>query len=110
MPTGALLALPLADIIRARPNSHFVRLDHFALAFAAFVVVASAGLARPAAAQPSDARQPPTVAGAVTVTNKGISTVPTFTIGRPAVTLDIFIRHRTRWPNGSVSAPPPASS
>lgn len=61
---------------------------------AALAIALGASLAHTGAAQTGDALGAPTVAGAITVTNKGISTVPTFTLGRPAVTFDIFIRHR----------------
>ena len=53
---------------------------------------ASVSLALPAFAQDADsARSRTTLAGLVTVTNKGISTVPSFTLGKPAAILDVFI-------------------
>lgn len=61
---------------------------------AALVVIAGACLARTAFAQAATAPGATSVSGAITVTNNGISTIPTFSLGRPAVTFDVSIRHR----------------
>lgn len=54
--------------------------------------LASTSLAQPAFAQDADsARSRTTVAGLVTVTNNGISTIPSFTLGKPAAMFDVFI-------------------
>lgn len=54
--------------------------------------VAAASLAQPVLAQNVDSTQPKTaVSGSVTVTNKGISTVPSFTLGKPAAILNVSI-------------------
>ena len=42
----------------------------------------------------AQARTGTVVTGAVTVTNKGISTVPSFTLGKPAAIFDVSIAHR----------------
>ena len=47
-------------------------------------------LARPAVAQ--DAHRPADVSALLTVTNKGMSTIPAFTLGKPAALLFMYIR------------------
>lgn len=49
---------------------------------------------RPALAQGDSARHRTTVAGQLTLTTKGISTVPSFTLGKPAGILDVSIAKR----------------
>jgi hypothetical protein len=52
-------------------------------------------LARPASAQAADsAAHHAALSGAFTVTTKGISTIPSFTLGRPAAILDVSIAKR----------------
>jgi hypothetical protein len=53
-------------------------------------LLALAALSCPARA--AAAQDTARVSGAVTVTNKGISTIPSFTLGRPAAVLDVSIR------------------
>jgi hypothetical protein len=56
------------------------------------LLLAYACVALPASAQDVDSAQSKTVvAGLVTVTNNGISTIPSFTLGKPAAILDVFI-------------------
>lgn len=60
--------------------------------FALPVLVASS-LAHPAFSQVVDsARSRTEVTGAMSVTNKGIGTIPTSTLGKPAASLDVSIR------------------
>lgn len=60
------------------------------------LVLACVGHTRPAAAQDAAAAVPRVdVSGAVSVTNKGISTIPSFTLGRPATIVDVAIRRGT---------------
>lgn len=48
-----------------------------------------------ATAQEADGtRAPPTVSGAVTVTNNGVSLLPTFTLGKPAAIFDLSVGGR----------------
>lgn len=50
---------------------------------------------QPALSQDVDNTRPRTdVGGSVTITNKGISTVPTFTLGKPAAIFDVSIRRK----------------
>ena len=56
------------------------------------LLFASTSLAQPVFAQDVDStKSRTTVSGAVTVTNNGISTVPSFTLGKPAAIFDVFI-------------------
>lgn len=56
-------------------------------------LIALATAAHPVAAQHVDSGPPRVhVAGAVTVTNRGISLIPSFTLGRPAAIFDVAIR------------------
>ena len=53
----------------------------------------SAFTSQPALGQQTDGANPsPTVGGAVTVTNNGISLLPTFTLGDPAALFDLSVR------------------
>lgn len=56
------------------------------------LLVVFASIARPAAAQGAARDRHPEVTGAVTLTNKGISLIPTFTLGKPAAIADLGIR------------------
>jgi hypothetical protein len=57
------------------------------------LLAALAGVPRPVCAQNADgADRPFDVSGAVTVTTKGISLIPSFTLGRPAAVFDLAIR------------------
>ena len=57
--------------------------------------LALAGLAQPALAQDVDStRQRVGVTGAVSITTKGISTIPSFTLGKPAAIFDLAIAKR----------------
>lgn len=59
----------------------------------ALLLVCASGV--PAAAQAVDSTRVPTeVAGAVTVTNNGISTIPSFSLGRPAAIIDLSLARR----------------
>ena len=53
--------------------------------------LAIAVLAGPALAQQDSTRQRADVGGTLTVTSKGISTIPSFTLGRPAAMLDVSV-------------------
>lgn len=56
------------------------------------LLFASTSLAHPAFSQDIDsARSRTAVAGSVTLTNKGISTIPSFTLGKPAAIFDVSI-------------------
>ncbi len=56
------------------------------------LLLALSSLARPACSQTADSTaRRIDVAGAVTITNKGISTIPSFTLGKPAAILDVSI-------------------
>ena len=56
------------------------------------LLLASTSLARPAFAQDVDSTgSRTTVSGAVTITNNGISTVPSFTLGKPAAIFDVSV-------------------
>lgn len=58
-------------------------------------LLALAGLAQPALAQDADStRQRVGVSGAVSITTKGISTIPSFTLGKPAAIFDVAIAKR----------------
>lgn len=62
-------------------------------ALGALVAFACSALASPALAQEDDSTRVRTeIAGAVTITTKGISTIPTFTLGKPAAIVDLSIR------------------
>jgi len=59
----------------------------------ALPVLAASSLAHPAFSQAVDSAGSRTeVTWAISVTNKGISTIPTFTLGKPASSLDVSIR------------------
>jgi hypothetical protein len=59
----------------------------------ALAVLAASSLALPAFSQAVDrARSRTEVTWAISVTNKGISTIPTFTLGKPAASVDASIR------------------
>ena len=50
-------------------------------------------LARRASAQaPDSAKHRSVVTGAISITNKGISVIPTFTLGKPAAIIDLIVR------------------
>lgn len=60
---------------------------------AALLLVVSSALAHPAFAQDADSTRSGTeVAGSVSITTKGISTIPSLTLGRPAAIFDVAIR------------------
>jgi hypothetical protein len=53
------------------------------------------GFAQRAHAQsPDSTRHHSAVTGAISVTNKGISVIPTFTLGKPAAIIDLIVRKR----------------
>ena len=57
------------------------------------LLIVCIGIARPASAQTAPASASRVdISGAVSVTNKGISTIPSFTLGKPATTIDVAIR------------------
>jgi hypothetical protein len=59
----------------------------------ALLLLALSALARPAVSQGTDSTKTRTVVtGSVLVTNKGISTIPTFTLGKPAAVFNLAIR------------------
>lgn len=59
------------------------------------VLLVVTSVAHPAGAQQSDTTRPRTdVAGAITVTTKGISLIPAFTLGKPAAIVDVAIVDR----------------
>lgn len=59
---------------------------------ASLLFFASTSLAHPAFSQEVDTTRPRTVvAGLLTLTNKGISTIPSFTLGKPAGILEVSI-------------------
>jgi hypothetical protein len=60
----------------------------------AWLLLVLAGLAQPARAQDDGTRPRTEVAGLLTVTTKGISTIPSFTLGKPAVIADVSIARR----------------
>jgi hypothetical protein len=74
---------------RSRPSTPEGR----AIFRAGALCFALSSLAPPALAQEADSeRERAQVTGSVTVTNQGISTIPSFTLGKPAAILDLAIR------------------
>lgn len=59
-----------------------------------WILLCSLAAPRLVHAQSSSAADAVRVTGSVTVTTKGISTIPSFTLGRPAATVDVVIRKR----------------
>lgn len=60
----------------------------------AWRVLVIAGIARSALAQDDSTGRRTEIAGLLTVTTKGISTIPSFTLGKPAAILDVSIARR----------------
>ena len=84
---------PWHDVWGDRYSERAQRMRAVRTALRAFVSLACSSPVSAALAQQADSTPVRTeIAGAVTVTTKGISTIPTFTLGKPAAIVDLSIR------------------
>lgn len=93
MPSLAHHQVRLRPVFQSRSKTIRTPELHFAFKFRiAFLFLVLMGYSRAILAQNNDQpQQPMRFSGAITLTNKGISTIPSFTLGKPAVIFDFSI-------------------